>query len=169
MLEKLGAPLAVAVSEVAARADQQEAASPRDEAQKTAALLGKAVQLGTLIAAKANVKGADESAESVRATLTALSGRMVADYYRRTARMPEEGDLKKLRLLLRQRWPFLIILLHPKKRWRVFPRCRQALFMQMKTSFWCSFPVLLRRLLMPRPLSRSVSRRPFWCRRLPSA
>lgn len=95
ILEKLGAPLAAAVGEVAARGGQ-EASSPREEAQKTAALLGKAVQLGTMIATKANVKGGDESADSVRAALTALAGRLVADYYRRTARMPEEGDLQKI-------------------------------------------------------------------------
>lgn len=99
ILEKLGAPLASAAADVAARENGGEnggAVDTQDEARRTAALLGKAVQLGTMLSAGINLKGADESAEAVRAMLTALSGRFVADYYRRTARMPEEGDLRKI-------------------------------------------------------------------------
>lgn len=95
ILEKLGAPLVAAVACVAARGDN-DPADVKQDAVKTAELLGKAVQVSTRLVSSIGLKGVDEETEAARAAVTALSGRIVADYYRQTGKIPGDNEIARL-------------------------------------------------------------------------
>ena len=93
LLEKLGAPLLRAVSEVAL-SQEQAGNGQKHEAERVAELLGKTVQISIGLAGSMDIKDAD--GDSVRLALAAMAGPLIAAQYRATARVPGDGDIKRM-------------------------------------------------------------------------
>ena len=93
ILEKLGAPILAAVSEVCRR---EGGDSDKKEAERVAELLTKSVQAGIALGTAMDVKGSDAGADSQRLALTSLSAPMLSDIYATTGKMPSDADIRRL-------------------------------------------------------------------------
>ena len=110
VMEKIGAPLAMSVSDVAARLEyaagqNASAAQPpekrlQDEAEKMASLLNKSVELAIALSQLIDMPETPQEADSVRLALTALAGPILANQYRMTTRLPLEGDVGRAKTAL---------------------------------------------------------------------
>ncbi len=100
LLEKIGVPLMVAITEVSDSGEEPSAESPDElagqDAQKIAELLARAVQVSIDIGKNMDLAAAVDQGESVRVALAALSGPMVAGYYKQNRRIPADQDLKRI-------------------------------------------------------------------------
>ncbi|PJB72893.1 MAG: hypothetical protein CO093_01920 [Alphaproteobacteria bacterium CG_4_9_14_3_um_filter_47_13] len=96
ILEKLGAPLMAAVSEVESRQNAAADDTRRQEAGRVAELLGKAVSLGVALSSSMDMKDAGSHDDSVRLALTALSGQIIAGQYKLAGKVPNENDIKRM-------------------------------------------------------------------------
>lgn len=95
VLEKLGAPLVSAVGDVMHRS-KDGADNPRQEAERTAELLAKTVQLSVAIANAMDLRETDGGGDSVRLTLALLAGSLIAGRYRQIGKMPSDAEIQRL-------------------------------------------------------------------------
>ena len=95
ILEKLGAPIVSAIGDVMVR-NNEGADNPRQEAERTAELLARSVQLSVAIANIMDLREADNSGDSIRLMLAILSGSLIAGRYRQTGKMPSDADIQRL-------------------------------------------------------------------------
>lgn len=93
ILEKLGAPLVSAVSEVSARNGGDDESR---EAARVAELLAKAVQVSISLAGAMDLKESGEQADAIRLALAALAGPLLAGFYRETGKVPGDNDIKRM-------------------------------------------------------------------------
>ncbi len=96
ILSRLGAPLMTAVGEVAARQRKDGEDTQKQEAERLAELLGKAVQVSVSLAGIMDLKDSDGQADSTRLALAALAGPLVAGQYRLTAKVPGDAEIKRM-------------------------------------------------------------------------
>lgn len=98
ILETLGAPLIAAVGDVVKRQapENDNSATPRTEAEQTASLLAKTIQVSLLLSNSMDIRDSEGEAGSVRLALTALSASLIAGHYRQTGEIPDDNDLKRL-------------------------------------------------------------------------
>lgn len=96
ILEKLGAPLMAAVGEIAARQRRDGEDTLKQEAERLAELLGRAVQVSVSLAGVMDLREADGQSDSIRLALAALAGPLIAGHYRLTGKVPGDNDLKRM-------------------------------------------------------------------------
>ncbi|MCB9988536.1 MAG: hypothetical protein H6868_04270 [Rhodospirillales bacterium] len=97
-LEKLGGPLASAVTSVVA-GDSDDVASPeaaRKEAAEIATLLTKSVELSVNLAAKMDLKDNEENADALRLALAAMAAPLIAHQYSINGKIPSDAKLQSL-------------------------------------------------------------------------
>lgn len=96
VLERIGTPLAAAVTSVPAQQAQKVDDVVRQDAQRVAELLSRSVQLGLTLAEGMNVRDV-EQADGVHLSLAALCGPLVAGHFLGTGgRIPGDQDIKRL-------------------------------------------------------------------------
>lgn len=91
LLDKLGSPLMTAAIE--------RGGDDLSQAKTVAALVGSSVQLGMSLGQMVGVNdsgGSEDEADSLRVTLAALSGPLVADAYKGMGRAPSAEDTQKM-------------------------------------------------------------------------
>ena len=95
VMEKIGSPLISSVNDVAVRlqAANQQAQGEQDpvqklqeEATKVATLLNKSVQVAISMSQLMDLSPEQQEADSIRLSLTALAGPMLANQYRMSTR-----------------------------------------------------------------------------------
>jgi hypothetical protein len=96
VLEKLGAPLVSAVGSVAVRDGVSVSENPKYEAEKTAELLAKAVQLSVSVANVMDLRETESGSDSIRLMLATLSGRLIALRYSYTGKIPADSEIQRL-------------------------------------------------------------------------
>ncbi|MES2728894.1 MAG: hypothetical protein V4621_02190 [Pseudomonadota bacterium] len=98
ILEKLGTPLLAAVHEVGSRAAATgiPAPSPREDAEKVAALLGLTTQAALSLSDKMDLKADENSADGLRVAVTALVSPLIAGTYQISGRIPQESDIDRM-------------------------------------------------------------------------
>ena len=105
VMEKIGSPLIASVNDVAARlkaqnpdadANADPATAQAEDATKVATLLNKSVQVALSMSKMLDLSHDDREADSVRLSLTALAGPMLANQYRMSTRLPGENDIKRI-------------------------------------------------------------------------
>lgn len=89
LLAKLGSPLLQAVNAQSADGNQKDA-------QTIAALLSETVKISIALAQAMNLKTDDGDADAIRVALAALAGKLVADSYAQTGRLPGEQDSQRI-------------------------------------------------------------------------
>ena len=92
LLEKIGAPLAAAVESVPLQGDNQEA----EAAKLMAKMLGQTVQVSISLGGTLDLKETEQQADSTRVALAALVAPLIANFYSKNARVPEDQDLKRI-------------------------------------------------------------------------
>ena len=92
LLEKIGAPLAVAIESVPLGGDDQDVQSAKIMAQ----MLGQAVQISISLNASFNVVEEEAQADSTRLALAALAAPLLADFYKQKEQVPEDQDIKRI-------------------------------------------------------------------------
>jgi hypothetical protein len=91
ILDKIGAPLLAATeSSPAGDADGVQAA------QTMASLLTKAVQMSVTLSQSMDLQGTEEDADSIRLSLAALAGDVIAEGYKATQKVPDDADLARM-------------------------------------------------------------------------
>lgn len=96
ILEKLGAPLMTAVSEVAARQENAGEASQKQQAERVAELLTRAVQVSVGLAGSMELKDSGAQSDDIRLALAAMAGPLVAGQYSLSGKIPGENDIKRM-------------------------------------------------------------------------
>ncbi len=96
ILEKLGAPLLIAAADVVARQKKDGQNIEKQEAERVAELLNKAVQASVNLAGSMDLKDSGAQADSVRLALAAVTGQLVAGQYKLTGKMPNDKDIGRL-------------------------------------------------------------------------
>lgn len=91
LLDKVGAPLTGAVSIRSSNPDAEA-----QDAQTVASLLSESVKMGIALSQSMNLKTGDGDADAIRVALSALSGGMVADFYKNNGRVPAENDTRRM-------------------------------------------------------------------------
>lgn len=92
LLDKIGAPLMVAINQV----DGVEEKSDAEIAQILAQLLAQAVQMSTTLYNTLEIKEAEDQADTTRLALTALAAPFVAEFYIKRRQVPAEDNLKRM-------------------------------------------------------------------------
>lgn len=92
LLEKIGTPLAGAIEAVPLQGENQEV----EAAKLMAQMLGQAVQVSISLNTTLDLKEDEQQADSTRVALAALVAPLIADFYKKNARVPEEQDLKRI-------------------------------------------------------------------------
>lgn len=92
LLEKIGAPLAVAIESVPLSGDDQDVQSAKIMAQ----MLGQAVQISISLNASFNVVEEEAQADSTRLALATLAAPLLADFYKQKEQVPEDQDIKRI-------------------------------------------------------------------------
>lgn len=87
LMEKLGSKLAAALP---FGMDGEKAA------ETMASLIGRAVQLGLMLAQKMKLSDEDNDADSVRLSLAALAAPLLAQHYEHSGKIPDDAALEKL-------------------------------------------------------------------------
>lgn len=93
ILEKIGAPLLVAVAEGQAR-QSKDSGDQKQEAARLAELLNKTVQVSIGLAGSMALK--DSDGDAVRLALAALASPLIAGQYRLTGKVPGDAEIRKL-------------------------------------------------------------------------
>ncbi len=97
MLEKLGAPLLAAATDVVARQPQDGTDTPKtQEAEHVAALLARAVQVSVSLTGLMGLKDTDAESDAIRLALAAMAGPLVADQFRQTGKVPNDTEIARL-------------------------------------------------------------------------
>ncbi len=96
VIEKLGAPLLAAVSDVAARQAKGGQDGQKQEAEQVAALLNKAVQMSIRLAETMDLKDADGQTDAIRLALAAVSGPVIAGQYQISGKVPGDNEVGRL-------------------------------------------------------------------------
>ena len=98
ILEKLGSPLLAAVHEVGSRAAATggNVPTPREDAEKVAALLGLTTRAGLSLSEKMDLKANQDGADGLRVAVTSLVSPLIAGTYQMTGRLPQDGDIDRL-------------------------------------------------------------------------
>ncbi len=96
MLDKLGAPLLGAVSDVSVRKNANGNAAAPQEAVAVAELLGKSVQISVTLAERMDLRDAGGDADAVRLALAGLAAGLVAGHYRQADKAPDDNEIKRL-------------------------------------------------------------------------
>jgi hypothetical protein len=96
IFEKIGKPLVASVSKVAQDAQDMPEDNPRAEAERTAELLAKSIQVSTTLSGLMDIKDLDGEAESIRVALVALASDLISSHYLNAGTSPDEGDIKRI-------------------------------------------------------------------------
>jgi hypothetical protein len=91
VLEKIGAPLMAAVL----AHDGEKTEDGKKEAERVAALIGKAVQVSIGLANTMELKDT-EQADAIRLAIAAMAGPLIAGHYRQTGKIPGDNDIKRI-------------------------------------------------------------------------
>lgn len=92
ILEKIGAPLAAAIELSPPDGDDQGVESAKVIAQ----MLGQAVQVSISLSTALDLKESEEQADTTRVALAALAAPLIASFYEKNTRVPEEQDIKRM-------------------------------------------------------------------------
>jgi len=96
ILEKIGAPLMAAVTDIYTRTSPAAGADDvAAQAQRLAELLAKTILTSTQLSARLNLQAAPESNEALSLALAALCADLIAAQYRQTGKVPDEMDIKR--------------------------------------------------------------------------
>ncbi|MFA5593024.1 MAG: hypothetical protein WC989_06905 [Micavibrio sp.] len=90
LLQKLGAPLMVAVNAHAPAGDDAQTASAM------AGLLSESVQIGLGLTQALNLKTGEGDPDAVRVAMATVAGNIVAENYKQTGRVPGEADRARI-------------------------------------------------------------------------
>jgi hypothetical protein len=98
VLEKLGTPLLAAVHEVGNRQAVMgaNAPTPREDAERMAALLSLITKAGVDLSARLDLKADEDTADGLRVAVTALVSPLVASVYQMTGRIPGDAEIERL-------------------------------------------------------------------------
>ena len=92
LLEKIGAPLVSAIEAAPPQGDDVETAS----AQMMAKMLGQAVQISIKLSTTLNAQETEEQADSTRLSMAAIATPLLADFYVKNKRAPEDADIARI-------------------------------------------------------------------------
>jgi hypothetical protein len=96
ILSALAVPLVKAVGQVQATKKTDSDQGSKIEAETTAELLAKSVQLSVALSNGMDLKETDSSGDSIRLLLAICSGEVIADRYLRSAKSPSDNDIQKI-------------------------------------------------------------------------
>ena len=102
LLEKIAAPFVTAIEEVSAGT----AISDPEIATLLAQMLGQSVQASILLGSNMTLPTEEAQADSARLALTTLAGSIIAAFYRKNEKVPEEADVKRIVKSLQAVLPF---------------------------------------------------------------
>jgi len=90
LLEKIGAPLVLAIESAPPEGDESAAAS------MMAKMLGQAVQISIKLSTTLNAEETEEQADSTRLSMAAIATPLLADFYKTHKRAPEDADIARI-------------------------------------------------------------------------
>lgn len=93
-LEKLGAPLMVAVE------SRGDALNTDEKAAAVASLLAESVKVGISLSQAMNIKADDGNDDAIRAALAGLAANILSDTYRQSGRVPGENETRRISKIL---------------------------------------------------------------------
>lgn len=92
LLEKIGAPLVAAIESAPPTGESAEVGA----AQMMAQMLGQAVQISIKLSTTLNAEETEEQADSTRLSMAAIATPLLADFYVKNKRVPQEGDISRI-------------------------------------------------------------------------
>lgn len=92
LLEKIGAPLVAAIESAPPEGDNPEVGA----AEMMAKMLGQAVQISIKLSTALQAEETEEQADSTRLSMAAIATPLLADFYVKNKRVPEEADITRM-------------------------------------------------------------------------
>lgn len=93
-LDKLGGPLLQAVASV--RNNKNGETTPQNDAEKTAALLSKTIQLSLDLGKDLELDAQTSQSDAVRVALAGITSPLIGNFYKSTQDLPSDADLEKI-------------------------------------------------------------------------